>query len=282
MAEFGGGGVLGGLGGIVAGIASAIRAFAGITAQQLLNYLTSLRTHLLELSQGIYKGLKETAKALARSVLALARGFRDGIRAFVSWASRHLAALHSWLKDKLGPVLRFIEKVRKRIADIYAKYVRPVLDVIDFIRQLNRILEAFHIHVLSSLDATLAEIERRINEPFQWVTQQINRIDNFLDRVIGLNGLYQRFTMLASLRRYAPAWFSIFWGEQVTRAPGRDNTERGGRQYPPHDSERDKIVLREYFETGGGDAAGLINELRITFRQVATGTVPPEPEGAEL
>jgi hypothetical protein len=217
MAEFGGGGVLGGLGGIVAGLASAIRSFAGITARALLDYLAKLRDHLLELSQAVYKGIKETAKALARSVLALARGFRDGIRSFVSWATRHLQALHDWLKDHLGPALRFLEKLRKRIADFYAKFVRPVLDVIEFIRQLNGILEAFHIHVLSSLDATLAELERRINAPFLWVQEQITRIDNFLDKVIGLNGLFQRFTLLTSMSQYRAPWISGFWNGQIDR-----------------------------------------------------------------
>lgn len=276
MAEFGGGGVLGGLGGIVAGIANAVKAFAGVTAQQLLNYLKFLREHLLQLSQEIYKGLKETAKALARNVVAIARLLRDGLKTFVRWAARHIQALHQYLKDKLGPALRFLEKLRKRIQGFYQTYVRPVLDVIDFIRQLNRVLEIFHITVLSGLDSVLAEIERRINEPFIWVTQQITRLDNWLDRIIGLDGLYQKFTLLASLRRYGPAWIRNFWSDQITPPRGRDGSPERTGGYPPHDSVRDRLVLIEYFETGGGDAAGRIDELKIILRQVATGSVPPE------
>ncbi|MCA1834336.1 MAG: hypothetical protein LC750_16700 [Actinobacteria bacterium] len=215
MAEFGGGGVLGGLAGIVTGIANAVKAFAGVTAQQLLNYLKFLREHLLELSREVYKGIKETAKALARNVRALARGIRDGVLQLAIWAKRAYETIHDFLVAKLGPVLRFIEKIRKRIDEIYTKYVRPVLDVIDFIRQLNRVLEVFHIHVLSALDATLAQVERFVNEQFLWVRQQITRIDNFLDRVIGLDGLVQRGTLIASLSRYRGSWFAGFWNGQI-------------------------------------------------------------------
>ena len=281
MAEFGGGGVLGGLGAIVSGIASAVRAFAGITAEQLLNFLRYLREHLLELSRALYKGLKETAKALARSVRAIARGLRDGVRQLVLWTARKIKALHTFLEQKLAPVFRFLEKLRKRIDAFYKKYVRPVLDVIDFIRALNQVLEVFHIDLLQSLDAVLGEIERRIQQPFLWVQQQITRIDGWLDRIIGLDGLYQKFTLVASLRRYGPTWMQHFWDDQITPPDPATLATQRGREYPPHDSAKDRVVLTEYFRTGGGEAAATIDELGIILMQVARGTQPAPATGTE-
>jgi hypothetical protein len=269
VAEFGGGGVLGGLAGVFTGLASAIRAFAGITAKQLLDYLAKLRQHLLELSQAVYKGIKETAKALARSVLAIARGFRDGLRSFASWARRHLEALHTFLKDKLGPVLRFLDKVRKKWAELYAKYVRPVLDVIDFIRQLNAVLEVFHIRVLSGLDATLAAVERKIDSVYQTVLANINRIDNFLDRVIGLDGLYQRFTLMASMSRYRGPWIAGFWNGQIDAATIAVKLNARPDPEPVEDPALGGAELAKFYQGQSADIDDAMPELLELFRTAA-------------
>lgn len=269
MAEFGGGGVLAGLGGVVTGLLSAIKAFAGITAQQLLNYLTKLREHLLELSQAVYKGLKETAKALARSVLAIARGFRDGLRAFVSWARRYLEALHTFLKTKLGPVLAFIDKVRKRIQELYAKYVRPVLDVIDFIRQLNRLLEVFHITVLSGLDAALSAIERKIDAVYSQVIANINRIDNFLDKVIGLDGLYQRITLMTSMSRFRGSWIAGFWNGQIDANTIGIKLAAAPDPEPLEDPALGGAELAAFYQGQSSDIDDALPELLELFRTAA-------------
>lgn len=275
MPDFGGGGVLGGLGGIVAGLAAAVRSFAGITARQLLQYLRYVRDHLLELSKALYKGLKETAKALARNVRALARLTRDGLRSFFSWARRWIEALHTFLKTKLGPVLRFIEKVRKRLDEIYRKYVRPVLDTIDFLRAVNRVLQVFHIDALKKLDAVLGAIENEIEDRFAWARSQITRIDNWLDRVIGLDGLYQRFTLIASLRRHAPGWIANFWNDQVTPSRGRPAGSGPSRLYPERDPGVDVAQLETVIAAGAGAPAGIVGELAAQLMLVARGDATP-------
>lgn len=271
MPDFGGGGVLGGLGAVAGGLVAAIRAFAGITARQLLEYLRVVRDHLLELSKALYQGLKETAKALARSVHAIARLLRDGLRALVSWARRAIEGLHTFLKTKLGPVLRFLERLRQRIDAIYKKYVRPVLDTIDFLRAVNRVLQVFHIDALKKLDAVLTEIERRIEAPFEWTRAQITRIDNWLDRIIGLDGFYQRFTLVASLRKYSPDWMKYFWHDQVSPGAGRANRPDRNRNYPERDPSRDVEQLRAVVDRGGFGQPAIVTELGAQLLAVARG-----------
>lgn len=269
MAEFGGGGVLGGLVGVLGGLASAVKAFAGITAGQLLNYLRVLREHLLELSRELYKGVKEVAKALARNVVALARALRDGVYKLAIWAKRAIETLHDFLKAKLGPVLRFIDKLRKRIAAFYDKYVRPVLDVIDFIRQLNALLQVFHINVLSGLDSVLGAIERKIDSVYSTVIANINRIDNFLDRVIGVDGLYQRLTLIGSLSKYRGAWFNGFWNGQI------DTNTIGIKRSaipPPADPEPPEVggeELARFYQGQRSDLDDALPELLDLFREAA-------------
>jgi hypothetical protein len=269
VAEFGGGGVLGGLAGIVSGIANAVRAFAGVTAQQLLTYLKFLREHLLQLSQEIYKGLKETAKALARNVRAIARLLRDGVKTFVRWAVRHIEALHKYLKDKLGPALRFLEKLRKRIDAFYKTYVRPVLDVIDFIRQLNAILEVFHVHVLSSLDALLAAVERKIDTVYSTVVANINRIDNFLDLVIGLDGLYQRVTLMTSLSRYRGSWVAGFWNGQIDTVTIGAKRAAIAPPAAPEDPDVGGAELARFYQGQRSDLDDALPDLRDVFLEAS-------------
>lgn len=264
-------GFLGAIGSIVSGIAGAIRGWLAITAEQLLKLLNFLKDQLITLSKQLYCGLWELAKKVARNIRTFGAWLPHAFKEFVLWSAKEIGKLHDWLKDHLGPVLKFIDKVRKRIDDIYKKYVRPVLDVIDFVRQLNRVLEVFHIDVLSGLDSTLAEIERRINEPFDWARKQINRIDNFLDRVIGLDGLFQRVTMLTSLSRYRASWIAGFWNGQID---GSTIGAKAGAIPPPaapEDPDVGGAELAKFYQGQSSDLDDALPELLDVFIAAAGG-----------
>lgn len=282
MADFGGGGVLGGLGAIFGGLVGAVRAFAGITARDIIKFLSFVRDHLLELTRALYEGLKELAKSLARNVVALARVLRHGVATFFNWARRSIEALHQFLKTKLGPILRFLDTLRRRIDEIYKKWVRPVLDTIDFIRSVNRVLNIFHIDVLRQLDATLSEIERRIEAPFDWARQQITRIDNWLDRIIGLDGLYQKFTLIASLRAHSPAWMRYFWEDQVAPKRVRPGDPTSADTYAERAPARDVDELGALLESRDSERSGIVAELSAQTMLVARGLALPATEPIDV
>jgi len=209
MAEIGGGGLLGALGGIVAGIGNAISSFFGITAKDLIKFLNYLKEHLLTLTKEMFKGVYRAAKAIAKSVRTLAKLAGRGLKNFAQWAYREVKKLHDYLEKKFKPVLAWLAKLKKHIRELYDKWVKPVVDTIEFIRKLNSILELFHISLLKKLDATLATIERRIEDPFVKLNQWITWAENQIDRIIGLDGIFQRVTLIKSMSRYAPAWLRI-------------------------------------------------------------------------
>jgi hypothetical protein len=138
----------------------------------------------------------------------------DVLKPALTWVDQQLTRLQTWLKDTFGPVFKWLQRVRDELDAIYKRFVRPVVDTIEFIRQLNRVLLSFHIDVLKQLDATLAELERRIEEPFLWLRGKIVELQNAVTLIVTADGLFQRLTLLRSMNRHAPEWFSMFWSKQ--------------------------------------------------------------------
>jgi len=278
MSDFGGGGILGGLGGIVTGIASAIRSFFGITADTLLRFLNWLKDHLLELTRQIYQGLWKLARGVGRLVRAFARVLRDGVRKFVTTAWERFQKLEAWLKEKFAPVLKWLHELKQHVQDIYDKYVKPVVDTIEFIRQLNSFLKVFHIDLLSKLDSVLQQVEQRIEQPFDWVTKKISWLENWIDRIVTIDGLYRRAVLLSSMSRYAPSWISGFWNGQIDR----DSIARKAGAIPigptPEPPSRPGDQLGRFYRGVDGDYADAVPALVALWREAA-GVDPPGSTG---
>src|SRR5260221_924389 len=225
MAEFPGGGVLGPIGAIVGAIGSLVGSFVGITAVKLFEFLKLLKDYVLKLAQQTLIGIFRTARALARALRSLVTLAGPALKRFALWSARKLELLYEVIRDHLKQALLWLEKLKKHIRDLYDKWVRPIVDVIQFIRQVNAILELFHISLLKKLDAALATIERRIEDPFIKLNQWITWAENQIDRIITLDGLLQRITLLASMAKYAGSWTNGFWNSQI------DPTKKAGDDY---------------------------------------------------
>jgi hypothetical protein len=151
-----------------------------------------------------------------------------------------------------------------------------VLEVIDFIRQFNRILEIFHVDILQGLDAKLAEIERRIREPFVWIEARLTELQNWVNRIITLDGLLQRATLIASMARHAPPWISGFWNSQINAAELANRTAAIPTEFPPlPPSEPGEELGRIYRDEPSGfdeDVAGALAFWREAAGLDAPGT----------
>jgi len=277
MAEFPGGGILGPIGNVVAAIGSLIGSFIGITAARLLEFLKLLKDYVLQLSKELLIGVFRTARAIARVLRTLATFAVNGVKTFAQWAYREIVKLHDFLAEKFGPVLRWLRELKQHIQDIYNRFVRPIIDVIQFIRQLNQILELFHITLLKKLDATLAQIEQRIEEPFLWVTQKITWLENWIDRIVTLDGLFQRVTLIASMARYVAPWSHGFWNSQVDRTRKAGDDYSRTRIFPEDFVWHPGQELAKFYGSQGSRMDADIAALIPVWRQAA-GVDPPGPE----
>jgi hypothetical protein len=211
--EFGGGFRIGVLG-LVAGIARFFGGMPAITAKELLRNIAYLKDQTIALETTHTNIFWKLGGALAGALQTFATYVKDHAVAFAKWAFDKLKKLEQYLKDKFGPILHYLKVLKDHINDIYKRFIRPIIDTIEFIRQLNRVLNVFHIHVFDKLDATLQQLERRLEAPFEWVQQHITELMNLVDRVMTVDGLFQRLTLLRSLVRDAQGLTNVWWNSQ--------------------------------------------------------------------
>lgn len=139
----------------------------------------------------------------------------DVLKPALAWIDKAFTRVQAWLKDTFGPVFKWLRRVRDELNRIYERFVKPVVDTIEFIRQINRVLLTFHITVLQTLDGYLAELERRIREPILWLYARLTDVENAVNFIVTADGFFQRLTLLRSLDRHAPPWIHMFWAKQI-------------------------------------------------------------------
>lgn len=259
--------------GIIVAIASAVATFfqaigsASLTA--ILYAWQLIRTGVINLGRALKTGLWDAGRGLAKLLRSTRALWDHVLQPALKWANDKLLKLERWLHDKFGPVLKWLHEVKTQLDAFYRTYIRPIIDTIDFVRALNRALQVFHIHVLDSLDRWLVELEARIEEPFLWVRARITELQNWVDRIVTLDGFFQRLTLLRSLDRYAPSWIHSFWAKQVQPVGPQLAGADGSEDYPAHEVLEDVNALADFMRDGSGDHAAVINELTLIALQAA-------------
>ena len=158
------------------------------------------------------------------------------LRPFISFVWRNIDRLHKWLKDTFGPTLRFLELLRRRVFEIYDRYFRPILDTIDVVRGTLRLLATFRLAWARELDRKLAELQDAILLPIREVMLRLNEAMNWINRIVTLDGLFQRLTLLASLIEYERNVLNHWWNAQTRPLTDDERADMlARRKVPPAD-----------------------------------------------
>jgi hypothetical protein len=195
------------LGFLVGAVLSALGWLAdkAVTVGYILWQVTVL------IGQAVVRSMIVVATVLGRTFSVLARLWSNVLRPFVSWAWREFQALHAWLKRTFQPALDFLYKVRHKLLELYAKYLRPVLDAIEITRRLLQLLAALRLEWARELDRKLAELEYRLTLPLLEAMRLLNRAINWIDRIVDEFGFFQRVTLIQSLLRYERDAWNVWW-----------------------------------------------------------------------
>lgn len=260
---------------IASAVAHFIHAFGDATVAFLVTAWQVLRTGFVALGRVVKTGLFDLAKMGGKIWDGVKFFAVDIVPKFLRWTYDKLLRFSAWLKDKFAPVFRWLKLVKDHIDSIYKTFVRPIVDTIEFIRAVNRVLVAFHVDLLQSLDAVLAQIEQRIEAPFLWVRQKITFLENWIDRIVTIDGLFQKLTLITSLSRYAPHWIAGFWNRQIDRSILSGDDYSRTRDYPADAKWANGKELGQFFRGEGSRMDARIGELVLVFR-VASGIDPPD------
>jgi hypothetical protein len=159
--------------------------------------------------------IKATGAVFAKAWDGLKIVYQDVLKPAVQWFDAHIKRLYAWLRQTFQPVFDFLNRVRGELLDLYRKYVRPVLDIIDYTRAGLRLLGDLGIDWARALDRRLGEVESVISENFRRVLSYINEAIDVLNSIVTADRLFQRLPFLRSLDRDAVYWFRIWWVRQV-------------------------------------------------------------------
>jgi hypothetical protein len=170
--------------------------------------------------------------------------------------------VRKWLDRVFGPILRYLEKVRRWILDFYTKYVRPFVDAIGIARKVLRVFASLGFDWAKALDRKLAELQDRLQAPFRLALAKINELVNIVNRVVTLDGLLQRLALIRSIERDVKYVVNAWHNSQ---SKPLTNAERDAAQKRVAVKTIDEIVgeTRRYLDSGAGPHAALLDEWSI-------------------
>jgi hypothetical protein len=124
--------------------------------------------------------------------------------------------LHNWLEAKLGPVVRFLKKMKAWYDRYYKLYVRPYLNMLQHIRQVLGVLRALHIHWAAELDRRVLQIESYTAGMFSQVRTILNGFIDIFNTIIDPKSIIRKPILVLSARRTFLAMTRLYTG----RPPG--------------------------------------------------------------
>lgn len=186
---------------LAAAIVEGLRAVKDITlfiafqlARLAISSLDLIRNAAIDIGIGLLKGMRVSWRFLRELYTEL---LKPGWKRFWDWVDR----AREWLEKFFKPILEFLGRVREEILKIYDRWVRPILDTIEMVRKVLSVAKALGFEWAKKLDAELARIEDKINEPFVFALQKINEVINVIDRIVTADGLFQRLALIKSIER---------------------------------------------------------------------------------
>lgn len=211
------GNVLGGAG----GISATLSAVFNFLLNAMLNLFTTLWNTLVDVFN-FFQGILGKAANLFRYIWD--NFFK---RVFNGLFSAVMKA-HDWLESKLGPILRFLQKMRAFIDNVMNKYVKPIMNIIQRMRQFLTVLKLFHVKFAEKLDARLLQIEVKMAAVFIEARQILNGIIDAVNLVIDPTKLLKHPILIISIRRSLPALVRSVTGLPLSFFVGSSNQLAAG------------------------------------------------------
>jgi hypothetical protein len=207
---------------------------------------------------------------LAAGVFARVFGFLGQfwsgvLRPFIVWSWDLFNRFAGWLQRTFAPIIKFLNDVRAEVQKIYDKWLRPVFDTISVVRQTLQILATLRVPFARALDQKLAQLESALLAPILELYRLLNEAQNWINRIVTLDGLLQRVTLLRSVVRdiysVAGIWQEAF-SKPVTPADYAKRRQQAGERTIA-DVQRDTA---EVLTTGGGPYGPFVQEWSAIWR----------------
>lgn len=181
--------------------------------------------------------------------------WRGVLRPLIQYTWTRIDQLTAWLRHTLAPAFRFLELVRRRLWAIYDRYFRPIFDTIELTRRILQLLATFRLEWARELDRKLAELEDRLLYPIREAMLWLNRAMDVLNRIVTLDGLLQRVTLIRSMWRYVGDAWAVLLSHTPEGTSAAEIAAKREQEYPLESAQRLQRALGDWYRAGGGELA---------------------------
>jgi hypothetical protein len=189
----------------------------GAELSQIFAYLVNL---IVQVFQFLWTALVDIFNFFWAIVQAvgkfLSHIWTNFFKAIWTKALKYLQAAHRWLEAKLAPVLKILRNILARIDYNYKHFIRPLLNMLQKIRQVLLILRLMHIGFAKQLDRYILELEQKLTKAFLTTRGIFTSLINVVNAVIDAPMLLRKPIMVLSLRRTFYSVIRAFTGLPVS------------------------------------------------------------------
>ena len=192
-------------------VISAIAQVFGYIAGHAVTIVVTLAQAAIMIGQAIAQFAVAIATIFSKVYGLLANFWSGTLRPFVEWAWKQFDRFVGWLDRTLGPVIKFLEEIRRQVDKFYNRWFKPLFDAIDATRRVMQILARLHVPFAKELDTYLGYLEAKLLAPIQYLYYRLNQVMDWVNRIITLDGYLQQLTLIRSLWKYQRAALSVWW-----------------------------------------------------------------------
>ena len=224
----------------------------------LLGFVNSIFDGLQALGSWIKDGARLIKSILGRVFGAFAHLNFSSIWKAIQRAYKRFRRALTWYELHVQAP---IDRLRRTIMDLYNRFFRPILRVLDSFRVMIRILALFNRRLAAKIDGALFSLEAKLMWPITELLKRVNELSSYTRAIITSLGLLDRVLLVESLRRDA----SLVW--EVLTNPRQQIYGPTVKPEPHPSIAQAAIDIHLYVQTGGGPTADRMDALDRAFQQ---------------
>ena len=223
----------------------------------MFDVVNRLGDALHALGAWIKTGARLIKHALSRAFNALLHLKPSAIWHALKRIKKRIDDARAWWRDHVQAPL---DRIRAQIRQLYNTFFRPIINIIESMRKVVRILAIFNRRLAARLDQRLAWLESKVMWPITTMLHRLNEISSYVRALFTASGLLDRLVVIESIRRDALlVWEVLTNPRAVIFAPAKPGPPR-----PTIRQTAENIDI--YARTGGGDTAAIMDDLDRVFR----------------
>lgn len=183
--------------------------FLDATIEAIVSLVQAAFQAILRVLAQIIAFVNVFAQLIARAFITVGQFFshlwNSFFKGIFTTVFNGVRSAQQWLEQRLRPLIKFLQRVRKLYDAWFLHYVKPFLQLLQHIRQFLQILRLLHINVGIELDRILSTIESRITSTFLQFRSLLNNSIDLLNILADPTLLFRKPTLVISIRRTIPA-----------------------------------------------------------------------------